>query len=114
VGFYREDDTSRGVLKPLLAQVSVWEEWSGKSGEEAGTLLERCVLIAIDSIGFTTELTNALRDQVGRELGVSREKVMVCFSHTHAAPDAATAEGYFDFACKKVLSAVKKAQNGME
>ena len=26
VGFYREDDISRGVMKPLLAQVSVWEE----------------------------------------------------------------------------------------
>ena len=114
VGFYREDDTSRGVLKPLLAQVSVWEEWTGKSGDEAGTILERCVLIAIDSIGFTTELTNALRDQVGTELGVSREKVMVCFSHTHAAPDAEAAEGYFDFACKKVLSAAKMALDGME
>lgn len=114
VGFYREDDTSRGVLKPLLAQVSVWEEWSGKSGEEAGTILERCVLIAIDSIGFTTELTKALRDQVGGELGISREKVMVCFSHTHAAPDAEAAEGYFDFARKKVLSAAKKALDGMD
>ena len=114
VGFYREDDTSRGVLKPLLAQVSVWEEWSGKSREEAGTLLERCVLIAIDSIGFTTELTKALRDQVGGELGISREKVMVCFSHTHAAPDAEAAEGYFDFARKKVLSAAKKALDGMD
>ena len=46
IGFYREDDTSKGVLKPLMAQAAVWK------GEEC------CALIAIDSIGLTVELTN--------------------------------------------------------
>ncbi|MBR5179783.1 MAG: alkaline ceramidase [Lachnospiraceae bacterium] len=97
VGFYREDDISRGVMKPLLAQVSVWEE------------TERCVLITIDSIGFTTELSVILRDKIGKHLGITREKVMICFSHTHAAPDAEAMEGYFDFVCEKVLKAVDAA-----
>ena len=38
VGFYREDNRSKGVLKPLLAQAAVWEDE------------ERCCLITIDSI----------------------------------------------------------------
>ena len=41
VGFYREDNLSKGILKPLTAQAAVWE---------AG---ERCCLITVDSIGFT-------------------------------------------------------------
>ena len=52
VGFYRPDNLSRGVLKPLKAQAAVWE---------AG---ERCCLITIDSIGFTKELTNELRCRI--------------------------------------------------
>ncbi|MBR4779921.1 MAG: alkaline ceramidase [Lachnospiraceae bacterium] len=102
IGFYREDDTSRGVMKPLLAQVSVWED------------TECCVLITIDSIGFTTELSAILRDKVGDRLSITREKVMICFSHTHAAPDAEALDGYFDFVCEKVLAAVDVAARNME
>ena len=102
IGFYREDDISRGVMKPLLAQVSVWEE------------TERCVLITIDSIGFTTGLSAILRDKVGERLSITREKVMICFSHTHAAPDAEAMEGYFDFVSEKVLTAVDIAAKNME
>ena len=47
VGFNRTDNTSRGVLKPLLAQVSIWES-------------EECqCFITIDSIGFKRELAQA-------------------------------------------------------
>ena len=53
VGFYREDNRSSGVLKPLLAQVTVWEAE------------EKCCLISVDSIGFTKELSDALRNRVG-------------------------------------------------
>ena len=102
IGFYREDDTSRGVMKPLLAQVSVWED------------TERCALITIDSIGFTTELSAILRDKVGERLSITREKVMICFSHTHAAPDAEAMDGYFDFVCEKVLAAVDIVAKNME
>ncbi|MCR4585721.1 MAG: alkaline ceramidase [Lachnospiraceae bacterium] len=102
IGFYREDDTSKGVLKPLMAQAAVWK------GEEC------CALIAIDSIGFTVELTNELRDKCADILKVSREKVMVCFSHTHAAPDAAAAEGYFETIREKIITAVKNAADNME
>lgn len=41
-------------MAPLMAQVAVWKS--------EGT----CCLITIDSIGFTRELSNALRERVGK------------------------------------------------
>ena len=52
VGFGRADNLSRGILQPLLAQVTVWE----KDGLYC--------LITIDSLGFNTELSEKLRDSV--------------------------------------------------
>ncbi|MBQ7033961.1 MAG: hypothetical protein IJN25_09945 [Clostridia bacterium] len=99
VGFNRTDATSRGILRPLLAQISLWEE------------KERGVLITIDSLGFKKELTDILRNLVCEALGITREKVMVCFSHTHAAPNADTTPGYFSMVCDKIISAVTKIKN---
>lgn len=99
VGFYRED-SCQGILKPLKAQVSVWEDNRNQ---------KRC-LVTIDSLGFTTELTNQIRDKVGNYLEIAREKIMVCFSHTHSAPDPADSRfTYFDFVCSQVLNAAKEA-----
>lgn len=69
VGFLRADNTSKGVLHPLISQVLVW-----------GTGDERFCIVTIDSIGFTKELANGLRDIVSGRIGSSRDKVMVCFS----------------------------------
>ena len=101
VGFHREDNLSRGILKPLAAQVSVWE---------AG---ERCCLIAIDSIGFTKELTNELRNRVRGILDIPAEKVMICFSHTHAAPEADSQRDYYELVCRRVEGAVVRAAGNM-
>ena len=102
VGFYREDNYSKGVLAPLLAQVSVWEEET------------RAALITIDSIGFTKELSNDLRDQVAERIGASRENVMLCFSHTHAAPDGDAGDGYFELVRERVMTALETALESME
>ena len=59
VGFNRLDNVSRGVLKPLLAQVSVWQSE------------ELCCLICIDSIGFTKYLSDRLRMNISKILNVS-------------------------------------------
>jgi len=102
VGFYREEETCKGVLKPLLAQVSVWEDDSNS---------KKC-LITVDSLGFTTDLTNELRDKVGNCLGIEREQVMFCFSHTHSAPDPTDSRfTYFDLVCGRVLAAVEEANS---
>lgn len=53
VGFHRAYNTSKGILHNLKAQTLV-----------CGSNSEKCCLIAIDSIGFTVELTNKLRDLV--------------------------------------------------
>lgn len=97
VGFYREDNISKGVQSSLLAQVAVWEDE------------ERCCLITVDSLGFMKDMTDLLREQVGRGLGVSKDKVMVCFSHTHAAPNAGSEKQYFEMICEKALMAVEQA-----
>ncbi|WP_077610074.1 hypothetical protein [Clostridium sp. Marseille-P2415] len=98
VGFSRIDNTSKGILHQLKAQILVC-----KSDDEA------CCLITIDSIGFTVALTNHLRDLAAKELGVSRQKIMVCFSHTHSAPNAGTDHKYYTFASTRILSCVRKA-----
>ena len=101
VGFYRADNKLKGVLKPLLAQAAVWENE------------ERCCLITIDSIGFTKELSDKLRDKIGRLLKVTREKIMLCFSHTHAAPDADMEPEYYNEICEKIESTVLQAEKEM-
>lgn len=97
VGFYREDNVSKGVQSPLLAQVAVWEDE------------ERCCLITVDSLGFMKDMTDLLREQVGQRLDVPKDKVMVCFSHTHAAPNAGSEKQYFEKICEKALMAVEQA-----
>lgn len=97
VGFYREDNISRGVLKELLAQVTVWETD------------EICCLITIDSIGLKKELADNLRDIVKKTLKTPVEKVMVCFSHCHSAPNADAVKEYYELVCIKVEEAAKVA-----
>lgn len=102
VGFYREDNVSKGVQSPLLAQVAVWEdeEWY--------------CLITVDSLGFMKDMTDLLREQVGQRLDVPKDKVMVCFSHTHAAPNAGSEKQYFEKICEKVLMAVEQAMTELK
>ncbi len=97
VGFYREDNRSTGVLKPLLAQVAVWEAE------------ERCCLVTIDSIGFTKELSDRLRKMIGDTLGIPSVRVMLCFSHTHAAPDADREPEYFREISERIVAAALRA-----
>ena len=102
VGFHRKDNRSKGVLKPLLAQTAVFEAD------------ERCCLVTVDSIGFTKELTDGLRERVCRILDVAPEKVMVCFSHTHAAPEADFEREYYEETCRRIEGAVSRAKGNME
>lgn len=98
VGFNRKDNLSRGVFNKLLAQVSIWI--SGK---------ERYCLLTIDSIGFSYEETCVLRDEIANKLNVTREKVMICFSHTHSAPNISIEQEYFSFLRKQVILGLSDA-----
>ena len=71
-------------------------------------------LIVIDSLGFTVELSNVLRDRAAAALHTGRERIMVCFSHTHSAPNAAEEPDYFEMVCRQAGTAVRKAAGKMK
>ena len=98
----RIDNCSRGVMKDLKAQILVINKNE-----------ERFCLITIDSLGFTVELTSFLRRKAAEILSAKMEQVMICFSHTHAAPNAAVEKEYYDFVCQSILSGVKNADESM-
>lgn len=102
IGFNRKDNLSRGVLHKLFAQISIWI-----SDEE------KCCLLAIDHIGFSYEESNILRDEIANKLEVSRDKVMLCFSHTHSAPNISIEHEYFCFLRKQVLLGVSEAKKNV-
>lgn len=102
VGFGRGDEMSRGVLHHLLAQLSVW-----RLGDEV------CCLATVDHIGFSKKHADELRDRIGTALGVSFEKVMLCFSHTHAGPNDSVELAWFSAALEKITRAAVAAHASM-
>lgn len=100
VGFGRQDEQSRGVKSPLVAQITVWD-----SGED------KCCMIAIDHIGFSREHADGLRSQVGEQLHITKEQVMLCFSHTHSGPNESVEREYYTSVCKKIVDGVIRAAN---
>ena len=103
VGFYRPDNRSQGVRDSLRLQALVWESDGVRGG-----------LIAIDSLGFTVDLSNVFRDRAAAALHTGRERIMVCFSHTHSAPNAAEEPDYFEMVCRKADRAVREAAGNMK
>ena len=101
VGFNRADNMSRGILDCLTAQVSVWE----------GNGI--CCLVTIDNIGFTKEEADLLRGRIAEITGTSREKVMLAFSHTHAAVDTGAEKEYYAMLCRKIYRAAEEAKARM-
>ena len=102
VGFGRVDELSRGVLHSLSAQVSVWE-----------LNREKCCLVAIDSIGFSGQHTDLLRSGIGKTLSIPKEKVMLCFSHTHSAPNDSIEKEYSGFVDARIIKAAREASESM-
>lgn len=102
VGFGRKDEISRGVLKPSLAQILLWEFKDKKY-----------CLIAIGHICFSTDHADLLRTDIGNILNIKKENVMICFSHTHSAPNETAEIEYFRFACSQIKSGIKEAIKDM-
>lgn len=101
IGCYREDSKSQGVLHPLYAQVLILE-FCGRYD----------CLIAIDSLGLTTTLSDELRSIVAKQLKTSISCVMLCFSHTHSAPaplSSLNGEKYFHLMCDQIKECVAGA-----
>ena len=102
VGFYRADNLSKGILDRLYTQCALFNFDN-----------EYSCIITIDSIGFTIEDSNYLRDTIGKVLKITRDKIMICLSHTHSAPNNVIERSYFDFICCKTLEAVNEAAANM-
>ena len=102
IGFGRVDEFSRGVLDNLSAQAAVWQ-----------LSAEKCCLVTIDHIGFAKQHANRLRDEIGLLLSIPREKVMLCFSHTHSAPNDSIELAYSDMVDDRVKAAVRDAAAAM-
>ena len=102
VGFGRSDEWSRGILNPLSAQISIWS-FNHK----------KCCLIAIDHIGFAVSHANQLRSEVAEMLSIHIGNVMLCFSHTHSAPNESIENEYFCFLRSQVKSGILKAMENM-
>ncbi len=52
--------------------------------------------MTIDHIGFSTRHADIFRNEIGEMLSVSKDKVMLCFSHTHSAPNDSIETAYSD------------------
>lgn len=104
IGCYRPDNRATGVLHPLLAQALVLSRGA-----------ENFCLIAIDSLGLTVERGDALREQVAAVLGTIPGNVMLCFSHTHSAPEptprALGGERYWEHLQTQTIACVRNAQS---
>ncbi|MCC8022872.1 MAG: hypothetical protein LIO46_03700 [Clostridiales bacterium] len=103
IGCDRPDNTAQGILHPLCVQVlllSFQGEWY--------------CLIAIDNLGFTTALSDELRDLAAKTLETRREHVMLNFSHTHSAPaplSPLNGARYFRLLCDRVLTCMQAAMS---
>ena len=103
VGFFREENRSKGIQQKLSVSVLVCQ-----------TNQDSCCIITIDDIGFTVELTHHLRDLAAGEIGCSHDQIMVFFSHTHSGPNAAVEKRYYDLVCRQVVHAIKLAQANLQ
>lgn len=102
LGFSREDEWSQGVESPLLVQTAVW-----KSKEEI------CCLITLDHIEFSKIKAQELREKVSARLRTETEKVMICFSHTHSAPNKTIEKRYLKFVFDQVFDCIESALKNM-
>lgn len=102
VGFGRADELSRGVSRPLSAQTAVW-----RSGEAI------CCIVTLDHIGFSKEHAAGLRREIGGLLSVDLDKVMLCFSHTHSAPNDSVETGWYELVRRRLADCVRNAMSDM-
>lgn len=101
IGGYREDSQARGILHRLYAQILLFE-----FGDE------RSCLIAIDSLGLTTKLSDELRSLIAQTLGIPVSRIMLNYSHTHSAPaplSPLNGQKYFTQLCSGVVEAAQQA-----
>lgn len=101
IGCYRPNSKSQGILHRLYIQVLLLEFHGSCT-----------CLIAVDSLGLTTGLSDELRLLAASELGIDRSRVMLCFSHTHSAPaplSPVNGQRYFRLLCTQLRECIGNA-----
>src|SRR5437870_3857322 len=76
-GWAVRTEPSRGTLTELSAKALALEDPQGR----------RLVLLTVDLIAVSRELTAAVASQVQQRWGLPRERLMICASHTHCGPE---------------------------
>lgn len=75
-GYASRDRPSEGTLHDLWAKALVIEDAKGT----------KAVLITTDLLGFPSEISNRIRDQIAIKYGFSRSQIILSSSHTHSGP----------------------------
>jgi hypothetical protein len=78
-GYAARTKPSEGTLHDLYARALALEDASGS----------RAVLVTADLIGCPGVVARMIADEVGRRHGLSRDRLMLSFSHTHGGPSLA-------------------------
>ena len=99
--------TSRHVRDDLWVKALVLKDATG----------ERAAIISLDLIWLSRELGDAVRDKVGRELGLKPENILLASTHTHGSPEIRPAtfsgakrdQGYEAFLLEQVCACLVEA-----
>ena len=75
-GFAARTNVSQGTAQELYAKAVALEEASGA----------RAVLVTSDLLGFPAEVCESIAEDVKRQHGLARERLLFNSSHTHGAP----------------------------
>lgn len=105
IGCSRSDSKSKGVLHHLYAQILLFEFNES-----------RYCLIAIDSLGLTTTLSDKIRSIAAKQLKTDISCVMIGFSHTHSAPaplSPVNGEKYFKLMCSQIKKCASEAEKNL-
>lgn len=75
-GFAARKQPSQGVSLPLHAKALALEDAKGA----------RAVIVTLDLLGLTEPVVQRIAGEVARRHGLSRERLVLCSSHTHSGP----------------------------
>jgi neutral ceramidase len=75
-GYASRDRPATGTLADLWAKALVLQDRDGKRG----------LLLTLDLVGIDRSLSQAICTEISEQLGLNRQDIAVCTSHTHTGP----------------------------
>jgi neutral ceramidase len=115
-GYGSRNKPSEGILDPLYAKALVLDDGQSK-----------IAIVSADLLWVPLGITNEIRQQVQKKLGIPQENIMICGTHTHFAPkidriakdwpDAAAAqidESYVQVLKKKIFDSIMLAERDIK